>query len=651
MIDSDLAAVMAAEIERHVATLKSEAPLSDKLRAVHSARGAAAIAGLTDLAQRLAPLEERLRNGDTTAVTEARAALLAHAADGPPKDQWPNPPTWLVVRPLHESIRADYMEEVSRHVARLQKLQDLGVAEPEIRRIVHTLKGSASIVGDEPMAWFCHGLEEHVMQGNPKTASLTLTQAIEVIGELGVDAMGTLERLRHSTNIGGERRHEMPERKPTERPPPMRAPTSLPPPELETARVPVQALDHLHTTFASFDVFEERLRESARRSADAAKELEGLRRDVQTAIGVLGPPKPWGVSERAVRTLLAAVRTISTMSDRVEDTASRLRELGADLSTTVSEGKRELGAMQRTTPKRVFSLLEGHVMREADRANADIQLAIFGDDVSIDRRLLDALSEPLMHLARNAVAHGALGRTNGATRVELGAEKAGTRVHFTIADDGPGIDSEGLLKRARELGFYREREPGAEELFELLFLPGFSTKSEADHLAGRGMGLDIARLSVQRQGGTLRIGSRNGRGFVATIDVPQDPGHFPVVWVQACDAYFGLPARHVLRIEARQSAVRPPMAHVATLLDGRIATSQFVLTLGDPDDDSRTETRSVTLGVDAVGAIESALVRPLTPIASTWGPFVGACPQSDGTLRLILDHVAIATHARVRGAA
>ena len=424
-------------------------------------------------------------------------------------------------------------------------------------------------------------------------------------------------------------------------------------PQEETARVPVQSLDHLYTTMASFDVLEERLRESARASSVAAKELEVLRREVQAALGILGPPKPWGVSERAVRTLTGVSRSIASMSDRAEGTAARLRELGAELSSTVTEGKRELGAMQRTTPRRLLTLLEGLVTREAQRAHARVDLVMFGDDVSIDRRLLDALGEPLMHLARNAVAHGALGRGNAVTRIEIGAEKAGTRVLFTIADNGPGIDPARLLERARELGYYQGTEPDPEALYELLFLPGFSTKSEADHLAGRGMGLDIARLAVQRHGGTLRIGTRHGRGFSATVDVPQDPGQFPVVWVLACNAYFGVPARHVLRIATTESAPHAGAhTHLASILLGldapRAAPAQkFAITLGDPDH----EARAITVGVDGVGAIESALVRSLTPIASTWGPYVGACPQPDGTLRLILDHVAVATTARARGAA
>ena len=642
MTELDLHAVLASEIARHVATLVSDAPLVDKHRAVHSARGAAAIAGVGDLAAQLLPLEQRLRAGDESAVAEAHAVLLSEQKRERPKHVWPDPPPWLEAREVDASIRADYTEETAKHVARL-RLLDVVRNEAEISRIVHTLKGSSSIVRDEATAWFCHGLEEHVLGVDPAHAPMSLQDAVDTIAELVASPAAALARLRGVLTIPELAPHASELRRTA----PPKSEASLPPPQEETARVPVQSLDHLHTTLASFDAFDERLRESARASSLAAKELEGLRREVQSALGILGPPKPWGVSERAVRTLTAVASSIASMSDRAEDTATRLRELGTELSSTVTEGKRELGAMQRTTPRRLLSILEGLVTREAARAGARIELVMFGDDVSIDRRLLDALGEPLMHLARNAVAHGALGRAGATTRIEIGAEKAGPRVLFTIADNGPGIDRTRLLERARELGYYQGAEPDPDALYELLFLPGFSTKNEADHLAGRGMGLDIARLAVQRHGGTLRIGSRHGRGFSATVDVPQDPGQFPVVWVLACGAYFGVPARHVLRIDTKQTWPEPPQTHLASILDGGGGEAGFAITLGEPEHHAR----AVTVGVDGVGAIESALVRSFTPIASTWGPYVGACPQSDGTLRLILDHVAVATTARARGAA
>src|SRR5262249_33844810 len=146
-----------------------------------------------------------------------------------------------------------------------------------------------------------------------------------------------------------------------------------------------------------------------------------------------------------------------------------------------------------------------------------------GADEPVDRRLVEALMEPCLQLARNAIAHGiepsdvreSLGKPPEAT-LTFSAIRTGSRLSVAIADDGAGVDVSAVRARAVETGVVTEVLAEAADdqtLLELLFLPGFSTRGQSpDLLAGRGIGLDITLASVQRLGGTIRLASRHRLG-------------------------------------------------------------------------------------------------------------------------------------------
>ncbi|HTB74477.1 MAG TPA: ATP-binding protein, partial [Polyangiaceae bacterium] len=296
----------------------------------------------------------------------------------------------------------------------------------------------------------------------------------------------------------------------------------------------------------------------------------------------------------------------------------------------------------------------------ARRGGCAVIVRTRGADETIDRRVAEQLIEPCLQLVRNAVAHGieapevrtALGKPPSGT-ISLAARKLGNRLSLTIEDDGAGVDVADVRARAVAAGLVTQVIADAADddtLLSLLFLPGFSMRESTDLLAGRGIGLEIARGGVQRMGGAIRLSSRRGEGFSARIDVPIDSGLVTVLWVVAGKQEFALPAANARRVRLNEGADAGRLPHLTSCLDGTWSERpRFAIDLelqGDPD-----AGLPASVGVDAVGQPEELLVRPLGPLVAGLGPFAGVIVRGDGSLRFALDPWAIAPRVRAFTAA
>jgi two-component system, chemotaxis family, sensor kinase CheA len=296
------------------------------------------------------------------------------------------------------------------------------------------------------------------------------------------------------------------------------------------------------------------------------------------------------------------------------------------------------------------------VEAEARRSGREVVVRTLGGELTVDRRIAEQLADPCLHLARNAVAHGieppeqrvAAGKPPQGT-ITLSVKKTTSRLRITIEDDGAGVDVADIRRRSVEAGSVTKALADAADddtLLALLFLPGFSTRESSDLLAGRGIGLDIALAAVQRLSGGIRLSSRLGEGFTASVEVPVDTGMSRIVWVEAAGEEYALVAGQVARVRPNQGELVETTPHLAACL-GRegAATAMLALDLVTGDTDSAP----ARIGIDRVGAAEDQLIRPLTPLVAAMGPFAGAIVRGDGSVRLALDGYALAPRARALG--
>jgi two-component system, chemotaxis family, sensor kinase CheA len=262
-----------------------------------------------------------------------------------------------------------------------------------------------------------------------------------------------------------------------------------------------------------------------------------------------------------VRNRMSMLRT-RTMDEELGKAIGALALVTADLQTAVMKTR-----MQPI--KKVFSRFPRVVRDLARSLGKEIDLEIFGEETDLDKNLVEALADPLVHLIRNAVDHGvelpAVREASGKPRkgtVVLGAAQEGDHISLIIQDDGRGMDPAVLRRKAVEKGLL---EPAmAERLsdrdaFNLIFLAGFSTKEEISDVSGRGVGMDVVKTRIAQLNGTVEIDSEVGRGTKLLVKLPLTLAILPALMVI---------------LDKRQFAI--PLASVSEILDLDLTRSHFV---------------------------------------------------------------------------
>jgi two-component system chemotaxis sensor kinase CheA len=163
------------------------------------------------------------------------------------------------------------------------------------------------------------------------------------------------------------------------------------------------------------------------------------------------------------------------------------------------------------------------------KLDKDVHLEIIGEETEVDKNIIEHISDPLMHLVRNSVDHGIentqerleKGKSKSGT-ITLEAKNAGSDVLIIVRDDGKGLNKEKILKKAREnnLLFKNEEDMTDKEIYNLILLPGFSTKEKVTEFSGRGVGMDVVTKNIEAVGGTLSVDSVAEKGTVITLKIP-----------------------------------------------------------------------------------------------------------------------------------
>jgi len=238
---------------------------------------------------------------------------------------------------------------------------------------------------------------------------------------------------------------------------------------------------------------------------------------------------------------------------------------GQELGRETRQLERKLDALQqglleaRMVPVgQVFDRLARLVRRIAREAGKEIDFVISGGEVELDKLIVEELSDPLMHIIRNAIDHGAespevreaAGKPRRA-RVSLRAEQKGNHVVIEVSDDGSGIDELGVREAALRKGLITEaqaREMSRRELLNLIFLPGFSTARTVSELSGRGVGLDVVKNNIGNLSGIIDVWSERGQGTSFHLTLPVTLAIIRALVVGVSGRTYAVPLNSVLEI-------------------------------------------------------------------------------------------------------
>ncbi|ABK47596.1 CheA signal transduction histidine kinases [Shewanella sp. ANA-3] len=330
------------------------------------------------------------------------------------------------------------------------------------------------------------------------------------------------------------------------------------------------------------------------------------------------------------------------------------------------------GAVMKTRMqpiKKVFGRFPRVVRDLARTLNKEIDLVLVGEETDLDKNLVEALADPLVHLVRNSVDHGiempndreASGKPRTGT-ITLSASQEGDHILLKIEDDGAGMDPEKLKQIAIKRGVLDEDTAARmtdSEAYNLIFAPGFSTKVEISDISGRGVGMDVVKTRITQLNGTVHIDSMKGKGTVLEIKVPLTLAIMPTLMVDVAKQVFALPLSSVNEIFHLDLTKTNIVDGQLTVIVRNKAVPLFYLeqwlhrnrTNFKHGDKKHGHVVIVQLGmmqigfvVDALIGQEEVVIKPLGALLHGTPGMAGATITSDGGIALILDVPGLLKH-------
>ncbi len=345
---------------------------------------------------------------------------------------------------------------------------------------------------------------------------------------------------------------------------------------------------------------------------------------------------------------------IKLNDDDITKAVSNLDIVTSDLQASVMKTR-----MQPI--KKVFGRFPRVVRDLARGLQKEVSLELMGEETDLDKNLVEALADPMVHLVRNSVDHGVempdvrekAGKKRCGTIV-LSAAQEGDHILLVIEDDGAGMDAEKLKNIAIDKGVL-DKETAAHmddhEAFNLIFAPGFSTKSEISDISGRGVGMDVVKTRISQLNGTIEIDSHLGKGTRISVKLPLTLAILPTLMVKVGERTFALPLSSVNEIFSIES-------YTTNIVDGQLvimvrnkAMPLFYLNkwltaygapMTEPSDSDQVVVanvgnRKVGFVVNQVVGQEEVVIKPLGAMLHGLPGFAGATITGDGRIALILD--------------
>jgi two-component system chemotaxis sensor kinase CheA len=295
----------------------------------------------------------------------------------------------------------------------------------------------------------------------------------------------------------------------------------------------------------------------------------------------------------------------------------------------------------------------------------EIALDVYGEETEIDKKVMDRIGDPLVHLVRNAVDHGIESREQRLAagkapvgQIRLGAYQDGDHICIEVSDDGRGLDKQAVLNKAVEKGLVRPEEVGRlsnEQVLSLIFLPGFTTASQVSEVSGRGVGMDVVKRAIEGMGGSLRIRSLAGRGTTIIISLPLTMAIIPAVLAEVSGSTLAIPlsaVKEVLKVgegELKSVGTRPAIrlrdevlavVHLREALEMRSGGNGS----SAEGEDRRMpvvivdyEEKKIGLGVDRVIGTGEIVIKSLSRHYREIEGLIGASILGNGKIALIVD--------------
>ncbi|HWA86952.1 MAG TPA: chemotaxis protein CheA [Opitutus sp.] len=371
------------------------------------------------------------------------------------------------------------------------------------------------------------------------------------------------------------------------------------------------------------------------------------------------------VNTEKLDSLMNVVGELVIVQSQLIESARGLGDGGSPLQRNIGQLSRITKELQTTAMalrmipvKPIFQKMERLVRDLARDCGKQVTLATSGEDTEIDRTVVEEIGDPLVHMVRNAIDHGveppadrrACGKPETG-QLQLRAYHRGSNIVIELADDGRGLDPAKLLAKARAKGLVPENtQPSREEIYNVIFLPGFSTAEKVTAVSGRGVGMDVVRRNIEKLRGKVEIESEVGRGSVFRIKLPLTMAIIDGLVVRVGTDRFILPTTSV------QVALKPTREAISTVqgrgevidLRGRVLPLHRLNRCFNIPADAENPWDGIVVVVEASGRTSALLVdemiskqevviKNFSSLLQSAPGVAGGAIMGDGNIALILD--------------
>ncbi|NMZ76474.1 chemotaxis protein CheA [Pseudomonas nitroreducens] len=381
--------------------------------------------------------------------------------------------------------------------------------------------------------------------------------------------------------------------------------------------------------------------------------------------------KPANEAETTVRVDTARLDEIMNMVGELVLVRNRLVRLGlnsgdeamakavSNLDVVTADLQSSVMKTRMQPIKKVFGRFPRQVRDLARNLKKEINLELIGEETDLDKNLVEALADPLVHLVRNAVDHGiegpdereAAGKSRSG-KVVLSAEQEGDHILLSISDDGKGMDPDVLRAKAVEKGLLDKDAADRQsesDCYNLIFAPGFSTKTEISDVSGRGVGMDVVKTKISQLNGIINIYSTKGQGSKIVIKVPLTLAIMPTLMVMLGNQAFAFPlvnVNEIFHLDLSNTNVVDGQ-EVVIVRDKALPLfylKRWLVPGAQHDEPGEGHVVILSVGTQRIGFVvdqlvgqEEVVIKPLGKMLQGTPGMAGATITGDGRIALILD--------------
>ena len=381
--------------------------------------------------------------------------------------------------------------------------------------------------------------------------------------------------------------------------------------------------------------------------------------------------KPANEAETTVRVDTARLDEIMNMVGELVLVRNRLVRLGlnsgdeamakavSNLDVVTADLQSSVMKTRMQPIKKVFGRFPRQVRDLARNLKKEINLELIGEETDLDKNLVEALADPLVHLVRNAVDHGiegpdereAAGKSRSG-KVVLSAEQEGDHILLSISDDGKGMDPDVLRAKAVEKGLLDKDAAdrlSESDCYNLIFAPGFSTKTEISDVSGRGVGMDVVKTKISQLNGIINIYSTKGQGSKIVIKVPLTLAIMPTLMVMLGNQAFAFPlvnVNEIFHLDLSNTNVVDGQ-EVVIVRDKALPLfylKRWLVPGAQYDEPGEGHVVILSVGTQRIGFVvdqlvgqEEVVIKPLGKMLQGTPGMAGATITGDGRIALILD--------------